>query len=274
MNLSTKVSEAVEYIKNVINIVPDVAVICGSGVDVVNYNDFTVVSQIQYANIPFWPQTTVEQHKGLLIFGTIKNKTVVVMQGRVHYYEGYSMEEITFPVRVLGELGVSKLIVTNASGGVTERMSPGTIMVITDHINLMGGNPLVGANNDDWGDRYPDMTYGYTPSYIKSLMEIGAETGCKVERGVYCAMIGPSFETPAEIKMIRILGGDAVGMSTVPEVIVANHMGMNVCGLTCISNYAAGITLERLTHEEVIKKMQVLTQDLKRLIFEFINREL
>jgi purine-nucleoside phosphorylase len=194
------------------------------------------------------------------------------MQGRVHFYEGYSPEEIVFPVRVFGELGVPFYFATNASGGVSYGLSPGDLVVVHDHINLQGYNPLRGKNEDSWGPRFPDMTCAYDRELIRMAEDAALETGIQVKRGVYAAFPGPSFETPAEIRMLRVLGADLVGMSTVPEVIAARHIGMRVCVISCVANLAAGMTENPLTHEEVLEEMGNAAGRLVRLVQAMIGR--
>ncbi len=208
---------------------------------------------IPYQEIPHFPRTSIAGHAGRLIFGDVHGAPVAALAGRAHFYEGHSMPEITFPVRVLGRLGIKRLIVTNAAGGINGAFRPGDLMLIRDHINLMGANPLLGANIDELGPRFPDMSEAYDSSMREAALRAAARTGIELRIGVYIGMSGPSYETPAEIRMGRVLGGDAVGMSTVPEVIVANHMGIRVLGLSCITNMAAGILPRRLSHEEVIE---------------------
>ena len=203
--------------------------------------------------MPNFPISTVEGHEGRLVIGTLQGKTVVAMQGRFHYYEGYKMEEVTFPIRVMKLLGVKTLIVTNAAGAVNTSFKPGDLMIITDHINLSGNNPLIGKNLDLFGPRFPDMSNAYNKELRKIAKNVANSINIDIKEGVYAMMSGPTYETPAEIKMIRILGGDAVGMSTVPEVIVANHCGIKVVGISCLTNMAAGILEQPLNHEEVIE---------------------
>jgi purine-nucleoside phosphorylase len=206
------------------------------------------------------------------LVGTLEGIPVVVMQGRVHFYEGYTMEEITFPIRIFGEMGVGSLIVTNAAGGVNLTYSPGDLAVIKDHINFMGTNPLIGSNNNKWGPRFPDMTYAYDREYIQTLMQVGEEERVKLRQGVYIAFSGPSYETPAEIRMSRALGADLVGMSTVPEVIVANHMGIRVAAISCVSNYAAGVRADKLHHQEVLDAIGGVAESMVAVIRGFLRK--
>ncbi|HOR54857.1 MAG TPA: purine-nucleoside phosphorylase, partial [Synergistales bacterium] len=220
---------------------------------------------IPIAGIDRWPVSTAPGHAGRLVSGRLGD-VPVLMQGRVHFYEGYSPEEVTFPVRVLGEMGVPFYFATNASGGVSHDLSPGDLVVLHDHINLQGFNPLRGRNEDDWGPRFPDMTFTYDRELIAIAEEAASSLGERLKRGVYAAFPGPSFETPAEIRMIRTLGADLVGMSTIPEVIVARHMGMRVCVISCVANYAAGMKEAVMTHEQVLKEMDKAAGRLSRLL--------
>lgn len=265
-----KVNEAAAYIRKRTEITPKAALILGSGLG-------RIAEQIErpeiipYEEIPYWPRSTAPGHEGRLIFGWFRGVPVAVMQGRVHYYEGYTMPEVTFPVRVLGELGIKCLVVTNASGGINLEIPPGTVVAITDHINYMGTNPLIGVNNEHWGVRFPDMGSAYDKDYTKRVKDIAVKENIALKEGVYIAFSGPSFETPAEIKMARTLGADIVGMSTVPEVITAAHMGIKVLGLSCAANYAAGITDQKLTHQDVLQVMSASAGELSRLIERFFE---
>lgn len=268
MLLTEKIQQAVEYLERHISIKPDIAIILGSGLGALA-DDVECSEIVSYADIPFWPRSTVFGHAGRLVAGYLSGKPVIIMQGRVHYYEGYNMEEVTFPTRVLGCFGAKSLVVTNASGGINTEIPPGTLCVITDHINYMGTNPLIGENLDDFGPRFPDMTYSYDVEYINKLEASAAKVNIRLERGVYMGFSGPSFETPAEIKMARILGADLAGMSTVPEVIAANHMGMRVCGISCVANFASGIMDAKLTHTEVLEVMSESSDSIIRLLKAF-----
>lgn len=270
MLLSEKVELAKEYIKTKIEAVPDIAVVLGSGLgSLADEVESQVI--IPYTDIPYWPRSTVTGHAGRLVIGKLHGTPVIMMQGRVHYYEGYSMTEVTFPTRVLAVLGIKAIVLTNASGGVNTDIKPGTIVAIQDHINYMGINPLIGENNPDWGVHFPDMTMAYDRDFIKLTCDIAEREGILLRKGVYIAFSGPSFETPAEIRMARILGADVVGMSTVPEVIAANHMGVRVCGISCVANYGAGITDNKLTHQEVMDAMNAASGSLCKLVSKFIK---
>jgi purine-nucleoside phosphorylase len=247
-----KIQNAAQFLKSKYNQSPKIGLILGSGLGVLA-DEIAQPVKIPYKEIPDFPVSTVEGHAGQLVFGTLNDIPVVAMQGRFHYYEGYSFDKVTFPVRVMRELGVETLIVTNAAGGVNKSFSPGDLMIISDHINNMGSNPLIGPNDSRLGARFPDMSEAYTKELRNIAKDIAAHLNIKIQEGVYVGNTGPSYETPAEIKCLRILGGDAVGMSTVPEVIVARHSGMKVLGISCISNMAAGILDQPLTHDEVIE---------------------
>jgi purine-nucleoside phosphorylase len=207
---------------------------------------------IPFDELPHFPRSTIVGHSGRLVLGDADGVPVAVLQGRVHLYEGYSVHEVAYPARVLGCLGIRQLLVTNAAGGINEAFRPGDLMLITDHINLMGANPLTGPNVEELGVRFPDMSQAYDPAMRELAFAAAERLGIRLVSGVYVGLAGPSYETPAEIRMCRTLGGDAVGMSTVPEVVVANHMGVRVLGISCITNMAAGILPQKLTHQEVI----------------------
>ena len=243
---------ATEFLKNKIGETqPEIGLVLGSGLNFLADERMQPDKIIPYREIPGFPKATSIGHKGNLVFGGLGERSVVCMQGRFHFFEGHSMEDVIKPIRVMSQLGVKIIILTNAAGGINESFSPGTLMLITDHINLLGTNPLVGKNIEEFGPRFPDMTFVYDRE-VRSLAHIVAESlSLELKEGVYLATTGPSFETPAEIRAFRSLGADAVGMSTVPEAIAANHAGLRVCGISCISNMAAGMSGVRLTHEEV-----------------------
>lgn len=246
------VTTAVDTISARTTVKPTVGLILGSGLGVLG-DDIPGADAIPYEEIPGFPVSTVEGHAGRLVFGELGGKQVVIMQGRFHYYEGYSMDEVVFPVRVMKLLGVETLLVTNAAGGVNTGFRPGDLMLITDHIKLFTDSPLRGHNIEAFGPRFNDMSTAYTPALRRMAKEVAATAGIDVREGVYAHMPGPSFETPAEIRMLRTLGADAVGMSTVPEVITAVHASMEVLGISAISNMAAGILDQPLNHDEVIE---------------------
>lgn len=265
------IHEAVAFIRAKSSIQPDVGVILGSGLgNVVDAVDVEVA--IPYAEIPGARASTVLGHQGRLILGHAKGTTVAVMQGRVHFYEGYEMDEVMFLTRVLGKLGIKKLVVTNAAGGINTSFQPGDLMLISDHINFMGVNPLRGPNIDDLGLRFPDMSDAYAKSLRAIAREVAASLGLEVKEGVYLGLSGPTYETPAEIRAFRVLGADAVGMSTVPEVIAASHMQIPALGISCITNMAAGILEQKLTHQEVMDTTQRVQKEFTALVLGVISR--
>ncbi|CDX02386.1 purine-nucleoside phosphorylase [Desulfitobacterium sp. LBE] len=260
-----KLSETRRFIIEKVNIEPQMGVILGSGLGgFVDLIEDKVV--IPYQEIPNFPVSTVEGHKGQLVFGKVLGKTVVAMQGRFHFYEGYSMQSVTFPVRVMQVLGVSGLIVTNAAGGINPAYRPGDLILIKDHINMMGDNPLRGANLSNLGPRFPDLSEGYDLEWRQKALTIAREVGIHPQEGVYAAMSGPSYESPAEIRFLRTIGADLVGMSTVPEVIIANHGGMRVLGISCVTNMAAGILSQRLSHAEVMETAERIEKQFVRFV--------
>jgi len=246
-----KIKEAAQYIQDQTQGTPDIGLVLGSGLGVFA-DQIESPKAIRYEDIPYFPVSTVAGHVGQFIHGELYGKKVLAMQGRFHFYEGYSMQEVVFPIRVMQVLGVERLILTNAAGGVNSSFSAGDLMIITDHYNNMGTNPLIGPNDDTVGDRFPDMSAVYDPTFIKIAKAAANELGVQVKEGVYAANTGPMYETPAEVKGLRILGVDAVGMSTVPEATVARHAGMRVLGISCITNMAAGMLDTPLSHDEVI----------------------
>ncbi len=263
--------KTINFIQDKIKINPQVGLILGSGLGDLAEEVREAVT-IPYAEIPGFPVSTVQGHKGQLVIGNLQGVPVFTLQGRFHYYEGYSMDKITFPVRVMQGLGISTLIVTNAAGGINLNFTSGALMLIKDHINLMGDNPLRGKNWEEFGPRFPDMTNAYSPRLLKLAQEVAADLKIKVESGVYVALPGPSYETPAEIRFLRTIGADAVGMSTVPEVIVANHGGMEVLGISCITNMAAGVTGKKLSHEEVVETANRVKDNFKTLLLGIIKK--
>jgi purine-nucleoside phosphorylase len=265
-----KVKAASAFLKERISSSPESAVILGSGLG--SFADsLEGRTVIPYEEIPHWPLSTAPGHGGRLVHGRLGDRELLVMQGRVHYYEGYPMEEVVFPVRVLAQLGVKNLVITNASGGVDVSLSPGDIVLLEDHVNFMGANPLRGPDTPGWNDRFPDMTRCYEEKFIAAFEAAGAAEGAPVRRGVYFAFSGPSFETPAEIRMARALGATVVGMSTVPEAITANAMGLRVCALSCVANAAAGMTMNRLSGQEVLDEMAKTSEKLIRLLNRFFK---
>lgn len=247
-----RIDKICRFIQERVPYVPEVLVILGSGLGSMADQVEEKIT-IKYDEIDGFLVSTVEGHEGQFVFGDYKGKKVAMMQGRFHYYEGYSMKEVTLPVFVMSRLGVKNLIVTNACGGVNTSFSPGDLMLIEDHLNFTGNNPLMGRNMEEFGTRFPDMSRVYSRELMALAEGIGAEEGIPLKKGVYAIYTGPSYETPAEIRAYRILGADAIGMSTVPEAIVANYSGMRVLGVSCITNMASGILDQPLNHVEVIE---------------------
>jgi purine-nucleoside phosphorylase len=265
------INDAVAYIRSKSSVQPEAGVILGSGLgNVVDAID--VETTIPYAEIPGAKASTVLGHQGRLILGRAGRLPVAVMQGRVHYYEGYEMAEVMFLARVLGRLGIRKLVVTNAAGGINTDYKSGDLMLISDHINLMGVNPLRGPNIEDLGVRFPDMTDAYAESLRELAKEVAREQGLKLREGVYLALSGPTYETPAEIRAFRILGADAVGMSTAPEVIAASQMQIPVLGISCITNMAAGILKQKLTHQEVMDTTVRVQKEFTKFVLGVLDR--
>ena len=263
-----KIQETAAYLKEKMHTSPETAIILGTGLGSLA-NEITEKYEIKYSDIPNFPVSTVEGHSGKLIFGKLGNKDIMAMQGRFHYYEGYSMKEVTFPVRVMRELGIKTLFVSNASGGTNADFEIGDLMIITDHINYFPEHPLRGKNIP-YGPRFPDMSEAYDKELIRKADEIAQEKGIKVQHGIYIGTQGPTFETPAEYKLFHILGADAVGMSTVPEVIVANHGGMRVFGISVITDLGGKDITEVPTHEEVqkaaVKAQPVVVELIKEMV--------
>lgn len=265
-----KIQNAAGFLKGKYTKVPKIGLILGSGLGVLA-DEIESPVKIPYNEIPDFPISTVEGHAGQLVFGLLNGVEVVAMQGRFHFYEGYSFDKVTFPVRVMKELGIEMLIVTNAAGGVNESFTPGDLMIISDHVNYMGSNPLIGPNDSRLGVRFPDMSEAYTRELRETAKEIATRLNIEVKEGVYFGFSGPVYETPAEIRMVRTLGGDAVGMSTVPEVIVARHGGLKVLGISCITNMAAGILDQPLSHEEVIETTEKVKSNFLSYIKEIVK---
>ncbi|WP_026105108.1 purine-nucleoside phosphorylase [Halalkalibacterium ligniniphilum] len=257
--------EATSFLKEKVSEKPTIGLILGSGLGVLA-DEIESPVKVPYNEIPNFPVSTVAGHAGQFVFGTLEGKQVVAMQGRFHFYEGYSLDMVTLPVRVLKELGVSQIIVTNAAGGVNESFEAGDLMIIKDHINNMSQNPLIGPNDEAFGVRFPDMSNAYSDRLRTLAREKASELNIQIKEGVYVANTGPCYETPAEIRMIRTLGGDAVGMSTVPEVIVARHAALEVLGISCISNMAAGILPQPLSHDEVMETTERVKAEFLSLV--------
>ena len=265
-----KVVESVNYIKNMVDNKPVVAVILGSGLgDLVNVVEKS--KYIEYKDIPNFPQSTVVGHEGRLVFGEINGVEVLLMQGRFHYFEGYTMKQVTYPVYVMQQLGIKKLIVTNACGGINTSFSPGTLMLINDFINLVSDSPLIGVNDERFGPRFPDMSEPYKIELIEKAKAIADEIGVEYKEGVYAGFMGPYYETAAEIRAIGRQGADAVGMSTVPETIVANYLGMDVLGIACITNMATGIQKVKHSHERVVETARKASVNLCKWVVKIIE---
>jgi purine-nucleoside phosphorylase len=266
-----RVMDAVNFIKKNCQLVPQVGLVLGSGLGefAAQVSEKTV---IEYADIPHFKKVSVAGHAGRLVLGKIGSVPVAVLQGRYHYYEGHDISDVVFPVRVLGKLGVKSLLLTNAAGGINRELKPGNLMIIRDHINLMGINPLRGANDERLGPRFPDMSAVYDQKFQDVIAAAQKKIGLASKRGVYLALSGPSYETPAEIRMLAALGADAVGMSTVPEAICARHMGLRVAGISCVTNLAAGISTQPLSHKEVTETAERVKNDFIRLLNLVIPR--
>ena len=268
--VNPKLTETVDFLYSHFRQQPVLGLILGSGLG--SYTDtFSDCKILPFSDIPNFPYSTVTGHPGNLVIGFVAGIPCIALQGRTHFYEGYSMQEITFPIRVLGCLGIHRLIVTNASGGLNPEFQPGDLMLISDHINLMGSNPLIGPNPDELGPRFPDMSAAYDGGMRQIALDVARDLGIPIRQGVYLGVTGPSYETPAEIRMYRLLGADAVGMSTVPDVIVAAHMGIPVLGISCITNMAAGMATGKLTHAEVLKTTKKAREKFHRLLTGIIK---
>jgi purine-nucleoside phosphorylase len=271
MDLYERIMDAVEFIKKHSPPVPQVGVVLGSGLG--EFADaVSEPTSFAYADIPQFKSAGVAGHAGRLVLGRIGPVSVAVLQGRIHYYEGHEIGDVVFPVRALAALGVRSIVLTNAAGGINPAFRPGDFMVIRDHINLMGINPLRGANDGRLGPRFPDMSAVYDPAFQDILVAALGETGLPARRGVYLALGGPSYETPAEIRMFATLGADAVGMSTVPEALCARHMGLRVAGISCITNLAAGISAQPLSHHDVTAVGEKVKDSFIRLLNLVIPR--
>lgn len=250
---------------------PRVAVVLGSGLGAFA-STLSESVEIPYSELPGWPVSTAVGHAGKLVIGNVSGTPVAVMAGRVHLYEGYSPAEVTFGVRALARLGVQSFVFTNAAGGINPDFSRGALVLISDHINLQGSNPLVGPNDDAAGPRFPDMSEAYSPALRALAKQVGAEIGIRLHEGVYAAMLGPSYETPAEIRYLRAIGADLVGMSTVPEVIVANHMGRRCLAISCVTNMAAGLLPQKISHAEVLETGAMVRGTLVRFLEALLPR--
>lgn len=260
-----------DYLAKQSDLKPVIGIILGTGLGGL-VQEIEIEKSIPYEEIPNFPVSTVEGHSGRLIFGTINNVSILAMQGRFHYYEGYTMKEVTFPVRVMKQMGINTLFVSNASGGLNPEYVVGDIMIINDHINMFGDNPLIGKNDNKMGPRFPDMSEPYCKKFIAEALTIGQENGIDLKQGVYVGTTGPTFETPAEYKMFRILGADAVGMSTVPEVIVARHMDMKCFGISIITDSGVPGQIVEVSHEEVQQVAAAAEPKMTKVIKELVSR--
>ncbi|HOH54083.1 MAG TPA: purine-nucleoside phosphorylase [Fervidobacterium sp.] len=266
-----RVNEATAYLKGMIERTPEFCIVLGSGLQVIA-DSVENQKRISYKDIPEFPISTAPGHKGELIFGTLNGKEVVLMNGRFHYYEGYHMRDVTFGIRVMQQLGTRYIFLTNAAGGLNPDFEVGRPMIISDHINMMGDNPLIGSNVDDWGPRFPDMSNAYDKSLRELAKQVSRELNIPVYEGVYVAVAGPNFETPAELRMFRALGADAVGMSTVPEVIAAAHGGMKLLAISAITDRAVPDDLKPLTAEEVLEVATKTGKMIAKILAEMVKR--
>ena len=268
-DLKAKVTESVEFINQKSKIKPEIAIILGTGLGRLA-EDIEEKEIIPYSEIPNFPASTVQSHSGNLVLGKLGNKEVVAMQGRFHYYEGYSLKEVTFPVRVMKNLGADLIIISNAAGGMNRFFKRGDLMLITDHINLFGDNPLIGPNDEELGPRFPDMSEVYSQKLIELVKKVALKEKIRLQEGVYAGLTGPTLETSAEYRFLISIGADAVGMSTVPEVIVANHMGMKVLGISCITDLAIDGVIVKTSVEEILKVASdaepIMTKLIKKVI--------
>jgi purine-nucleoside phosphorylase len=264
-------SAASDFIESRITVHPRVAVVLGSGLGAFA-ESLENRAEISYHEIPDWPRSTAIGHAGKVVVGTLDGLPVAALSGRVHLYEGYSAREVVVGIRTLGALGVESVVLTNAAGGINLAYKPGQLVLISDHINLTGQNPLTGPNDDTWGPRFPDMSEAYSKSFREAARKAGAEMNLDLAEGVYAALTGPSYETPAEIRYLRAIGADLVGMSTVPETIAANHMRMRVLGISCVTNFAAGVTDQKLDHKEVLEVGARIKDTLVELLRKVLPR--
>ncbi|EGR31195.1 purine nucleoside phosphorylase, putative [Ichthyophthirius multifiliis] len=265
LSIYDKALQATQYVQSKIQQPPEIGLILGSGLGEFA-DEIEDKVYIPFGDIPHFKKSTVAGHAGKLVVGKVGNKTVCCMQGRYHYYEGHTMQEVVFPIRVLKLLGIKKLVVTNAAGGISKMINCGDLMIIRDHINLMGSNPLFGQNDERFGPRFPDMSEVFNKELSDVVAKHMKNLGIGVKKGVYVAFTGPSYETPAEISMAKTAGGDAAGMSTVPECITANHMGIKVVGISCVTNMAAGVTEFKLNHQDVIDTANYVKSCFKQLL--------
>lgn len=270
MSLIERINETVQYINKKLVIRPKIGIILGSGLGSLA-DEISDAIVIKYEEIPNFPTSTVQGHKGQLVIGTLEGKSIIAMQGRFHYYEGYPIDQVTFPIRVMKALGTESIIITNAAGGVNKEFNPGDLMIITDHINFVFDNPLIGSNYNELGPRFPDMSHAYDKEMINIAVKAAKKLNLEIRQGVYMWNSGPCYETPAEVRMASFLGADAVGMSTVPEVIAAVHGSTKVLGISCITNMASGILDQPLDHNEVIETSERVKNDFISLIKEILK---
>jgi purine-nucleoside phosphorylase len=266
-----KIKETTKFLKDIGIVKPELGIVLGTGLGGI-VKMIEVEKKIAYHDIPNFPVSTVTGHSGTLIYGTLEGKSVVAMQGRFHYYEGWEMQEVTFPIRIMKFLGIDKILVSNASGGVNPAFEVGDIMIITDHINMMPEHPLRGENEERFGPRFVDMHEPYSWKMIEIMRKIARDSNIKIQEGVYLALQGPTFETPAEYRMVKLMGADAVGMSTVPEVIVAKHMGMECFGLSVITDLGIEGKIEEVSHEAVQEAAKASEEKISTLVKEFVSR--
>ena len=270
-DLYQRADSAAQFILSTTALRPKIGLILGSGLGAFA-DSLSDTARVSYAQIPAFPRSTAIGHAGQMVIGNAGTIPVAVMQGRVHLYEGYSAEEVAFPIRVFGRMGVRAVVLTNAAGGINLKYQQGALVLIKDHINLQGHNPLVGPNDDRFGPRFPDMTHAHTRAYGKAAQEEASKLGLLLEDGVYAALLGPSYETPAEIRYLRTIGADLVGMSTVAEVIAARHMGIKVLAISCVTNMAAGILPQKIRHEEVLETGAMVRETLVRFLKALVPR--
>ncbi len=268
--VTQKIEEAADFVRSRARTKPKFGVILGSGLGAFA-NELEIEAKLAFSEIPYFESPSVEGHNGYLVIGKLNNTPIVSLQGRIHYYEGYSMETVVLPTRVMALLGIDTLMITNSAGSLDKQMQPGDVMILSDHINLMGINPLMGENLKNLGPRFPDMTEAYDKTLNQLMEKQLAKASLRHFTGVYCGVSGPTYETPAEVRYLQAIGGRAVGMSTVPESIAANHLGLRVCALSCITNLAAGLSDQKLSHEEVTRTAKQVESKFIAFIKGFIT---
>jgi len=267
--MDQKLRDALTKIESITSLKPTIALILGSGLDGIT-DKLTHLTMISFSDIPHFIKPTTEGHQGAFYFGKLEGKSILVMKGRYHYYEGYPLKDVTFPISLMAVLGIKTLIISNACGAVNQKFMAGQMMLITDHINLTGNSPLIGSNDALIGPRFPDASEIYSKRLIEKATTFAKKLKIHLNHGVYAWWSGPTYETPAEIKMIRLLGADAVGMSTVPEALVASHAGIDILGIACLTNMATGILPKKLTHEEVLVAAKKISVDFGQLVYQLI----